>query len=378
MPANRLFSLLIGVMACSNSIAPPAPLPDAIAAVPVITGLDLPVYLAAPAGDSRMFIVEQGGTIRLVKNGVLLTEPYLDLRSKVSTGGERGLFSLAFHPDFWRNGLVFVKYTDLTGDTRVERYHAAPLADVADANSGTTIMSTPQPFANHNGGMLLFGPDRMLWIGMGDGGSGGDPQGNGQRLNTLLGKMLRIDVDRGTPYRIPSDNPYVAVDGARGEIWGIGLRNPWRYSFDHATGLLYVGDVGQNLWEEVHVVPSTKSRVNFGWRIMEGLHCFETSSCDQSGLDLPVVEYGHSEGCSVTGGFVYRGSKVPGIRGHYFYSDLCPGFLRSFRYVAGSATDHRVWDVGALGNVSSFGEDGTGELYILSYTSGTVYQIKQQ
>lgn len=363
-------------LACSNSAAPPVPLPDEIAVVPVATGLINPLYLTAPAGDSRLFIVEQRGTIRVVLNGQLLSQPYLDLRGKVTPNGpdERGLLGLAFHPNFWQNGFFYVNYTDLNSNTRIERYTTAPLSDVADANSASLVLAITQPFTNHNGGHLLFGADGMLWIGMGDGGSGGDPQGNGQRLTTLLGKMLRIDVNAAAPYGIPPNNPFAGHATNRPEIWGIGLRNPWRYAFDHAAGLLYVADVGQNLWEEVHVVSSSSPSVNYGWRIMEGAHCYSAPTCDQTGLDLPALEYDHGQGCSITGGFVYRGSAIPGIRGHYFYSDYCTGFLRSFRYANGAATEQRTWSVGALGNVLSFGEDAAGELYILSAT-GTVYRL---
>jgi glucose/arabinose dehydrogenase len=231
-----------------------------------------------------------------------------------------------------------------------------------------------QPFANHNGGMLQFGPDGMLWIGTGDGGGAGDPQGNGQRLTTLLGKMLRIDVNAASPYAIPSNNPFVRSSVNRQEIWGVGLRNPWRYAFDRRTGLLYVADVGQSGWEEVHVVPADRPSVNYGWVIMEGSHCFGTTTCDPTGLDIPVLEYSHSDGCSITGGFVYRGAAIPGLRGRYFYSDYCRGFLRSFRYVNGVATEQRSWNVGDLGNVLSFGQDAAGELYVLS-TDGTAYRI---
>jgi glucose/arabinose dehydrogenase len=374
---SRFLSLaaVFVVSACNQAAAPPpAPLPDDLTLVPVVTGLTSPLYLTAPAGDTRLFIVEQVGRIRVVKNGVLLTQPYLDLSAKLTSGDERGLLGLAFHPRFSDNGFFYVNYTDLNGDTKIERYQAAPSSDVANANSASHVLSIPQPFSNHNGGMLLFGPDGMLWIGTGDGGSGGDPQNNGQRLNTLLGKMLRIDVDGGAPYAIPANNPYVGQTTARAEIWGIGLRNPWRYAIDHETGLLYVADVGQNQWEEIHVVPTSRAPVNYGWRIMEGNHCFSSASCSPSGLDIPILEYPHSEGCSITGGFVYRGSSVPGVRGHYFYSDFCTGFLRSFRYADGAATEQRTWNVGAFGNAMSFGEDSARELYVLS-ANGTVYRI---
>jgi hypothetical protein len=359
--------------ACGETVQPP--LPDEISAVPYVTGLSSPVFLTSPPGDARQFIVEQTGAIRVVKDGELLATPYLNIASRITAGGERGLLGLAFHPNFATNGYFYVNFTDLAGDTRIERYHATPASDVADANSASLVLAFDQPFSNHNGGMLLFGPDGMLWIGTGDGGSGGDPQGHGQRLNTLLGKMLRIDVTTA-PYTIPSNNPYAGSTSARPEIWGIGLRNPWRYAIDREAGLLYVADVGQNAWEEVHVVGTTTANVNYGWNVMEGLHCFNATTCNQTGLDLPVIEYSHDEGCSITGGFVYRGEMIPGLRGHYFYSDYCTGFLRSFRLENGVAMDQREWDIGDVGNVPSFGEDASGELYILSQ-DGTVYRLRQ-
>jgi len=368
-------ALALFVASCGDATTePPPPLPAALTLVPVVTGLTSPLYLTTPAGDSRLFVVEQAGRIRVVKNGQLLTTPYLDIRSKLTSGGERGLLGLAFHPNFATNGFFYVNYTDLNGNTEIERYHATPAADVADANSASHVLGFTQPFANHNGGMLAFGPDNMLWIGTGDGGSGGDPQGNGQKLTTLLGKILRIDVDGGSPYAIPSSNPFVGQAGNRGEIWAYGLRNPWRFSFDRTAGMLYIGDVGQGAWEEVDVVPATLAGVNYGWVIMEGKHCYNAATCNQNGLDLPVLEYGHSEGCSITGGYVYRGNAIPAIRGHYFYSDYCTSFLKSFRLANGAATEAHTWTIGSIGGVLSFGEDSAGELYVLS-DDGTVYRI---
>jgi glucose/arabinose dehydrogenase len=232
-----------------------------------------------------------------------------------------------------------------------------------------------QPDSNHNGGQIAFGPDGMLHIAMGDGGGGGDPQNHGQTLSTLLGALLRIDV-RTLPYAVPADNPFAGSVNERPEIWGYGLRNPWRFSFDHTAGNIYIADVGQGQWEEVNAEPADDAAVNYGWRIMEGAHCYNASSCNQAGLTLPVHEYSHAEGCSVTGGYVYRGDDLAGLDGHYFYSDFCSGFLRSFRLAGGSATDHREWDVGDLGNVLSFGEDSAGELYVLS-SNGRVYRLEE-
>jgi glucose/arabinose dehydrogenase len=356
--------------------APTEPPVDTAAArlEPVLTGLQGPVHLTAPAGDGRLFVVEQRGVIRVARSDQLLSAPFLDIRTKVRSGGEQGLLSLAFHPSYASNGFFYVNYTDLNGNTKVERYHAGANSDVADAESGKLILSVNQPFANHNGGHILFGPAGMLYVAMGDGGSGGDPQGNGQNRATLLGDLLRLDVDHGDPYVVPSDNPYVNQTQFRGEIWAWGLRNPWRIAFDPAAGLLYIADVGQNAWEEVNVVAASAKGVNYGWNIMEGTHCYASGSCSQSGLTLPVLEYGHSDGCSITGGIVYRGSRLPSLRGHYFYADYCRGWVRSFRYANGSALDQRSWSFGNIGSVTSFGQDAAGELYVVS-TNGTIYRL---
>ncbi len=341
----------------------------------VASGLGSPVHLTAPAGDGRLFVVEQAGRIRIVRGGELLATPFLDIDSIVQGGAERGLLSMAFHPQYATNGFFYVNYSDNSGDTRVVRYSVTADPNVADPGSAKILLTIEQPFPNHNGGQLAFGPDGMLYIGMGDGGSGGDPLGSGQDLGTLLGALLRIDVDGGDPYAVPPDNPFVGVGSARDEIWAFGLRNPWRFSFDPPSGLIFIADVGQNAWEEVSVAPANSAARNYGWNVMEGLHCFGAATCDQTGLTLPAVEYANgSIGCSVIGGFVYRGSAIPETVGHYFYSDYCSGWLRSFRYVQGSATDEREWEVGSVGGVLSFGVDAQGELYILSQ-SGRVYRL---
>jgi glucose/arabinose dehydrogenase len=340
----------------------------------VASGFSSPLYLTAPPSDPRLFIVEQSGRIHIVENGQLLTTPFLDVSSEVARGGEQGLLSMAFHPQYASNGYFYVNYTDANGDTRIERYTVSANRNVANPNPDRLIFSVAQPFPNHNGGLILFGLDGMLYIAMGDGGGGGDPQGNGQDLNTLHGALLRIDVDGGNPYVVPPDNPFTGNPNARDEIWAHGLRNPWRLSFDPKARLLYVSDVGESNWEEVSVVSDTSGGLNYGWNIMEGAHCFNGSSCNTSGLVLPVLEYGHQQGCSITGGYVYRGNAIPAIQGHYFYSDFCAGFLRSFVYANGITTDPREWDVGNLGNVVSFGEDASGELYILSQ-NGNVYRL---
>jgi glucose/arabinose dehydrogenase len=344
----------------------------------VASGVSSPVFLTAPPGDAeRLFVVERPGRVVVIRNGAVLATPFLDIQDLVTSGGERGLLSVAFHPDYAQTGEFFVDYIDGNGDTRVARYRVSTNPDVADPGSERVILTVTQPYSNHNGGQLVFGPDGMLYIGLGDGGSGGDPLGNGQDPSTLLGSILRIDVDGGTPYAIPADNPLVSVAGARDEIWAYGLRNPWRFSFDRETGDLYIGDVGQGAWEEVDVQPAESGGgENYGWNVMEGAHCYNASSCDQTELILPVLEYSHSEGCSITGGYVYRGSSLPILAGHYLYADYCSGWIRSFRYVGGEAVDSRDWSsVLAPGTgISSFGEDAEGELYVMTL-SGNVYRI---
>ncbi|HEY3258143.1 MAG TPA: PQQ-dependent sugar dehydrogenase, partial [Gemmatimonadaceae bacterium] len=319
--------------------------------------------------------VEQAGRIRIIKNGQLLATPFLDISSRVSSGGERGLLSVAFHPSYASNGVFFVNFTDLAGNTHIERFSVSSNPDLANAGSSKLILAVAQPFANHNGGLNLFGPDGMLYIGLGDGGFGGDPQGNGQNLGTLLGKILRVDVDHGDPYAIPADNPFVGRSGVRGEIWAYGLRNPWRFAFDKPGGLLYVADVGQDRFEEVDVVATDAGGINYGWNTMEGSTCFMTTSCSQTGLELPALVYDHSNGaCSITGGYVYRGTLITDLIGHYLYSDYCAGFLKSFRYQDGMATEQRTYEVGSIGSITSFGQDAAGELYMTS-SNGRVYRL---
>ncbi len=375
MRYSPIFILLF--TACDGNTSPPVvPQPGNLRVQTIATGLSSPVHLSAPANDSRLFIVEQPGRIRIVENGQLLGTPFLDITGRVGSGGERGLLSVAFHPNYGTNGFFFVNYTDLNGDTRVERYHVSTSdPNAADPASGKLIITVAQPFSNHNGGQLAFGEDGMLYIGMGDGGGGGDPQNHGQDRTTLLGDLLRIDVNTGDPYAIPPDNPYAGSTQFRPEIWASGLRNPWRFSFDFAEDMLYIADVGQGSWEEINAVSAAESGLNYGWRIMEGAHCYIAGTCDQSGLRPPVHEYANGDvGCAVTGGHVYRGSAITGIAGHYFYSDYCAGWLKSFRLVGGTATEHRVWEVGSLGSVTSFGVDAAGELYILS-ADGTVRKL---
>jgi len=362
-------------MACAASSVPGGPDPGSVTldTQVVATGLSSPLYLTAPPGDPRLFVVEQPGRVRIIANGVLLTTPFLDITDRVLAGGERGLLSIAFHPNYATNGYLFVDYTDLSGDTRLDRFRVSADPNLADKTSAKPILFVDQPYSNHNGGLVLFGPDGKLYVGLGDGGSGGDPQGNGQNRGVLLGKLLRLDVDGGDPYAIPADNPFVGVSGVRGEIWAYGLRNPWRFAFDREAGMLYIADVGQNRREEVNVAPAGAGGLNYGWNVMEGDECY-ASACERSGLTLPVLAYGHADGCSITGGYVYRGQEIPALRGHYFYSDYCGGWVKSFRHEGGAAADQRDWGL-HLERVLSFGEDSAGELYVLS-ANGNVYRLR--
>ncbi|NOX63587.1 MAG: PQQ-dependent sugar dehydrogenase [Chloroflexi bacterium] len=338
---------------------------------------DRPVHLThANDGSGRVFIVEQRGQIRIVENGVTLSTPFLDITDRVDCCSERGLLSVAFPPDYAQKQYFYVYYIDLNKDTVVARFHTSPQdSDQADPSSEEIILTVDQPFINHNGGQLAFGPDGYLYIGLGDGGSSGDPYNNGQKTNTLLGKILRIDVESGqTPYAIPDDNPYVNTPGYRGEIWALGLRNPWRFSFDRDTGDLYIADVGQDLYEEVNYQPGQSAGgENYGWRIMEGFHCFESPNCDTSGLVLPVVEYDHDLGCSITGGFVYRGPSYPDMEGVYLYGDYCSGRIWGLRKNAEGWENELLLDTSFF--ITSFGEDEAGEIYVLDLKNGGVHRL---
>ena len=315
----------------------------------------------------------------MIKNGTLLTAPFLNISTLVSTGNEQGLLGLAFDPQYAVNGRFFVSYTDLAGSNVLASYtRSLANPDVADPASAVIRLTVAQPFDNHNGGHIAFGPDGFLYMGIGDGGSGGDPQGNGQDPSDLLGSTLRLDVSAATGYTVPSSNPFVSVAGRRGELWDLGLRNPWRFSFDRQTGDLYIADVGQSDREEVNVARQVNGGgkgLNYGWAITEGTTCYGGGSCDRTGLTDPVLEYTHASGCSITGGYVYRGSAIPQLAGTYFYSDYCSGWVRSFRFVNGVATGQTSWSALDTGrNVVSFGEDSAGELYVLT-SSGTVSRI---
>jgi len=340
------------------------------------SGLTQPVHIAnAGDGSGRIFIVEQPGRIRVATGGTLRQTPLLDIGSRISCCGERGLLSVAFPPAFATKRYFYVDYTDSAGNTVVSRFHLSNDPDSADPSSEQILLTIQQPYSNHNGGQLAFGPDGYLYVGMGDGGSGGDPQNNAQTPSSLLGKILRIDVESGAPtYAVPASNPFVATAGYRPEIWALGLRNPWRFSFDRRTGDLYVGDVGQNLHEEVDFQPAgDPGGENYGWRIMEGAHCYNPDPCSQLGLVQPVFEYDHSQGCSVTGGFVYRGAIYPRMQGVYFFSDYCSGRIWGLR------RDGSSWQstllLASSYTVTTFGEDEAGSVYLADYGHGDVYQL---
>jgi glucose/arabinose dehydrogenase len=353
----------------------------AISLEPLAGGLEQPVGVVnAGDGSGRVFIVEKVGTVRVVRDGQVRSEPFLDISGDVSFGGEQGLLGLAFHPDFPDDPRVFIDYTDAAGDTRIVSFRVDPSDDDrVDPGSRVELLFVDQPYRNHNGGAVAFGPDGYLHIGMGDGGSGGDPHGNGQKLGTLLGKILRIDVDAGgggSPYGIPADNPFVETSSARPELFAIGLRNPWRLSFDRVTGDLWIGDVGQNAYEEIDVMRAGTSGQNFGWNRMEGAHCYRPAErCDQSGLVLPVVEYSHGEGgCTVIGGYVYRGAAQPDLAGGYLFGDYCSGFIWAIDS-AGDARREATLVADTELRISSFGEDEAGELYVTDISRGELLRV---
>ena len=341
-----------------------------------------PLYLTNPGdGSNRLFVVEQGGTIRVFENDASTsnTTVFLDISDRLVSGGERGLLGLAFHPDYESNGYFYVNYTaDNGGNTVISRFEvSADDPDQADPNSETIILQYDQPYSNHNGGHLAFGPDGYLYIASGDGGSGGDPENNAQRPQTLLGNILRIDIDlsqNGNEYAIPGSNPFVDNnEGYREEIFAYGLRNPWRFSFDSETGTLLAGDVGQNQYEEIDII---ENGGNYGWNIMEGEHCYNASSCDQSGLILPIWEYDHSEGGSITGGYVYRGPTLEGLTGRYIYGDFSSGKIWALEFSdPDDPTNTELIDSDL--NISSFGTDADNELYICSF-DGNIYRLVEE
>ncbi|HET7224295.1 MAG TPA: PQQ-dependent sugar dehydrogenase [Candidatus Eisenbacteria bacterium] len=370
--------LLLGLLTLStcgkdSSTGPANVTPPRLALQTITYYLSHPVYMTSPPGDThRLFVVEKGGTIRVIKDGTTLGTPFLDVSGLVSAGDEDGLLCLAFAPDYARTGAFYISYTDPSNATVVARYHVSGNADVANP-AGEVVLAAPHPEPSHNGGQIAFGPDDMLYVGIGDGHgvTGGDPTGTGQDRTDLLGDLLRIDVRGASGYVVPAGNPFQSPD--RPEIWCYGLRNPWRFSFDRATGDLYIADVGQDAREEVDVASNITGRGrgdNFGWNITEGTACFDPASgCNTAGITMPVTEYTHpANSCrAIIGGYVYRGRAIAGLAGTYFYADYCSGEVHSFRYTGASAADIGSWpDLNAGTSTMSFGEDANGEIYIMT------------
>jgi glucose/arabinose dehydrogenase len=345
---------------------------------PVVEGLRRPLYIThAGDGTGRLFIVQQGGIIQVLDGTT--ASIFLDITNLVSASAnqdvysERGLLGLAFHPDYAENGLFYVNYTDRAGHTALAKYSVSDDPNVADENSAEIIFTQLQPFPNHNGGHMVFGDDGYLYVALGDGGAAGDPLSAGQNPDMLLGKILRLDVNVESEYTIPADNPFVNGGGAP-EVWSYGWRNPWRFSFDRATGDFYIGDVGQNQWEEINFEPADSAGgLNYGWSALEATHLYNASSVPE-GVVMPIAEYNHSDGsCSVTGGYVYRGEAIPDLQATYLFSDYCSGVLRyAYRDESGAWQSDILMQTGM--QVSSFGEDEMGELYIIDY-NGTVYKF---
>ena len=386
--------MVLGTLLSANDIA-------------VIKVADVPakaLYITQPSNETdRLFVLNQKGRIHIITNGETLKTPFLDISDRVhgslTPGSEEGLLGLAFHPDYKTNGYFYLNYVNKNDSSIVSRFSVTDNPNIADEGTEKMILGIPQPFGNHNGGHLAFGPkDGMLYIGFGDGGKWGDPYNNSQDLKTLLGAILRINVDKGDPYTIPPDNPFFNDTGKRSEIFCYGLRNPWRFSFDRETSDLFIGDVGQNLWEEINWLTWDESLgANFGWRIMEGNHCYDPEEfCDTTGLIMPVFEYPNNAsymkiligmdereatGCSVTGGYVYRGNNNPDLWGTYIFGDYCTGRIWSFKLKNGKPTKFKNLrpelkkhsrDVPLF--ISSFGEDSSGELYVVDYL-GAVYKF---
>jgi hypothetical protein len=330
----------------------------------VASGLDGPLFLTSPPGDDRLFVVEKVGRIRVLEDGALLPTPYVDLTGVVRSEGERGLLGLAFHPDFQTNGLLYVHFTNLSGDSRVASLTASDPADATvDPETLSDILTVPQPGASHKGGQVSFGPDGLLYLSFGDGGGQGDPGLNGQDVGNLLSSVSRIDVDGGDPYAIPPGNPFSGEPGARDELWAIGLRNPWRFSHDEPSGLLFIADVGQDEWEEVNVAPAGTGGQNWGWSEAEGFGCYREAGCALNDFDEPLLAYSHAVGCSIIGGYVYRGSTLSGLVGRYVFSDFCEGWIRALR-VSDGAVVELVELSPEVGSPTSFGVDSSGEIYV--------------
>jgi len=361
----------------TSTSAPAFPDPSAYDWTPFASGLTQPVDIQnAGDGSGRLFVVEKAGRILIIQNGQVSNEPFLDIQGEVNSGSsERGLLGLAFHPNYSQSGLFFVNYIDQNGNTVIARFHlSTDDPNKADPSSEVDLIHVNQPYPNHNGGGLAFGPDGYLYIGLGDGGSGGDPMRNGQNLQTMLGKLLRIDVDKGDNYSIPADNPF-AGGGGLGEIWAYGLRNPWRFSFDRTTGDLYIADVGQDSWEEVNFVPAgTMGGLNFGWSYFEGNHSYNDTPPANASFIQPAVEYSHSEGCSVTGGSVYRGQAMSEWQGVYLYGDYCSGSIWGLIHTGQNEYQSMLlFQTGA--QITTFGVDEAGEIYMADFRSGSIVRL---
>ncbi len=360
----------------------PDPLKADIELRKIVTGLVSPLLVTnAGDGSERLFVVEQGGVIRIITKGRLLPEPFLDVSTRIVAGGEQGLLGLAFEPDYAETGRFYINYTDTDGNTAVVRYRVSDDPDKADPDSAEVILQVDQPFSNHNGGHLAFGPDDYLYVGLGDGGGSGDPEGNGQNPDTLLASILRLDVSGSRGYEIPEDNPFAAGGGnggggGRPEIWALGLRNPWRFTFDRDTGAMWIGDVGQDEIEEIDFQPPGVGGLNYGWNVMEGNACFGASSCDKGGLEPPVTQYTHEQGCSVTGGHVYRGERYPALTGGYFFADYCTGFVWVIE--ARNRVQDPTLKLETGRSISSFGESESGELFFVDSAAGELLQITDE
>ncbi|MBC8335001.1 MAG: PQQ-dependent sugar dehydrogenase [Anaerolineales bacterium] len=384
-PTEALSPELKAESAAPEPTAEPAPeAPPSVSTFPdaaevqwevVANGLDQPLDIQH-AGDNsgRIFIVERGGKILVLENGFVLEEPFLNIGNKIATrNSEQGLLGLAFHPDYAENGYFFINYSDRNGDTVIARYQVSGNPNQANPDSETAFIHVDQPFGNHNGGGMAFGPDGFLYIGLGDGGSANDPRGNGQNLNTYLGKLLRISVDSTEPpYGVPADNPFNDIQ--RSEIWALGLRNPWRFSFDSLTGDLYIGDVGQNQWEEIDFLPAgSPGGANFGWNYREGQHPFSGEPPAGTELIAPVAEYDHGQGCSVTGGVIYRGTELPEWQGLYLYGDFCSGRIWGLLQIDGIWQTQKLME--ADFSIASFGQDQAGNIYLTDYSTESLYRL---
>ncbi|HEX3321488.1 MAG TPA: PQQ-dependent sugar dehydrogenase [Terriglobales bacterium] len=370
-PKTVFFAAVLAFFSTGAMAAP------VIALQPVVSGLTNPLDLETPNdGTGRLFVLEQAGKIRVIKSGKLLSTPFLNITSLVSSGGEMGLLGLAFHPSYKSNGRLFINYTRVQSgqvQTVIAEYHRSSTnADVA-STTAKVLLVINQPYDNHNGGQLAFGPDGYLYIGLGDGGSEGDPLGNGQKLSTLLGKILRINVNSGTPYSIPSTNPFVGRTGVKPEIWAYGFRNPWRFGFDFSSGRLFIGDVGQDSYEEIDL---GKSGGNFGWSLMEGAHCYPIgSTCNKTGKILPITEIAHPTAECIIGGYVYRGSSIAGLAGMYVFGDFITGKIWALKMTSTGWQRSTLLSTGRA--ISAFGRDYSGNLYVVDYGNGSIFKIVQ-